>query len=305
MMTPFYWIDGFHDYDRALFKGWFDKFNAHVAPIAHEYGLNMTYLNIVDLFFGYTDQPHVYFEGEDLLEHKAYAYIPYTNPHPQTEQILHSLARIVTCAQNWKLINQPLHLDRNKEHAYHLASLVGAKTIPSWLVPEKTMGRAHLAFMEKQIGPYPYILKPTSMLAGLGVMKVESREMLCSLLDHCAQSARTYLIQPFLKGAADCRVYLENHEVIACQKRIPPEGGYLANISQSGRGEAVQVNAKMEAFSVQLAKQLTPGYLCIDWLVTDEEIYFSEIDFAGLFLGLPEPERSHVIHAFFRSVLKK
>ncbi len=303
-MTPFYWIEGFHDYDRALFKGGLDKFKDIVEPIAEEHGLKITYLNVADLFFGYTAQPHVYFQGEDLLLHKACAYIPYTNPHPQTEQILHSLARIVTSAKNWKLINQPLHLDRNKENAYHLASLIGAKTIPSWLVPERTMGRSHLTVMEAQIGPYPYILKPTSMLAGMGIMKIESREMLCSLLDHCAQSSRTYIIQPFLKGAADYRVYLENHEVIACQKRVPPKGGYLANISQSGSSTAVRVDSKMENLSIQLAKQLTQGYICIDWLVTDEEIFLSEIDFAGLFLGLPEPERTRVIHAFFRSALK-
>jgi len=304
-MTPLYWIEGFHEYDREMFKSGLGRFAEIVEPIAKQHGLKIIYVNCADIFLGFSEKPHVYYQGEDILQNKGYAYIPYANPHPQTERLLHSLARIINMSPNWTQINAPLHLDRDKEQAFQLASLVGAQTIPSWLVPDRTTSRMQVSLIEKQLGPYPYIIKPTSMLAGIAIMKVDNRDALCSLLDYCAQSTRTYMIQPFLKDAIDCRVYLDEHEIIACQKRTPPKEGYLANISQRGSGEATQVDTQIEAYSKKLAKHLTNGYLCIDWLITKHGTYLSEIDFCGMFFGLPEPERTQVIHAFFRSAVTR
>ncbi len=304
-MTPLYWIEGSHEYDREMFKGGLGKFTEIVEPIGKEYGLQFTPINIADLFFGYSKTPQVFHKGEEILQNEAFVHIPYTNPHPQTERLLHSLSRIINTSKTWTEIAPPYQLDCDKERAFQLASHIGAQTIPSWLIPHRTTSRMQIGLIEKQLGPYPYIIKPTSMLAGMGTMKVDNRDTLCSMLDYCAQSPRAYLIQPFIKEAIDCRVYLENHEVIACQKRTPPADGYLANVSQRGKGEAGKLDPSLEAHSVNLSKYLTDGYLCIDWLITDEGAFLSEIDFCGMFFGLPEPERTQVIHAFFRSAIRK
>ena len=303
-MTPLYWIEGFQEYDQEMFKSGLIKFAELVEPIAEKHGLKIKYISISELFFGYSEKPCIYYRGEDLLQTEAYVYIPYTNPHPQTERLLHSLSRIAAASPKWTQINDPAYLDRDKEQAFQLASLIGAKTIPSWLIPHRTTSRTQINLIEKMVGSYPYIVKPTSMLAGIGIVKVDNRDSLCSILDFCAQSPRTYLIQPFIKDASDCRIYLENHRVIACQMRSPPPEGFLSNISQRGTGLAVKIAPEIEAFSIALAKRLTDGYLCIDWLITKKGAYLSEIDFSGMFFGLPEPERTDVIHAFFRSMVK-
>lgn len=304
-MIPFYWMEGLQEYDREMFKNGLLKHLNRFSQIGNEYGFQIEPINIAHLFFGYHHRPQVLYKGEDILSKEACAYIPYTNPHAQTERLFHSLSRIVGMSKTWTQINAPFQLDRDKEYIYHLASLIGVSTIPSWIVPERTTSRMQVDLIEKQVGPYPYLIKPTSMLAGMGIIKIDTRDALCSLLDYCAQSPQIYMIQPFMKDVADYRVYLENHEVIACQKRTPPKEGYLSNISQRGSGQSTSIDPRIEKPSIQLARHLTKSYLCIDWLVSEEKAYLSEIDFCGMFFGLSESDRTNVMHAFFRSAQNK
>lgn len=308
MKIPLYWIDCFKEFDKNMFqKGQNFLKNASTSLIA-QYGFDLKFLSLEEIVFGYDDSPWLIYKGENLMGHKACVYIPYSNPHPQSEQLLLALARLVIVSKTWILLNgdqKTLHLDKEKELALALVQKIGANTIPSLFIPERTISRSQIDAIEKRLGPYPYMLKPSSMLAGLGIIKAETREILCSLLDYVAQSPRAYLLQPFLTQASDYRVYLENYEIIACQKRTPLPGNFLANVSQSGKGEAVNPSDKMAEMSIKLAKEISSSYLCIDWLVAKEGLFFSELDFSGMFFGLPEPEQSRVANAFFRSACRK
>lgn len=304
----FYWFDSLNEFDKSITDGVHRLLETVYAPLANKMGLDFKFIETSELLVCSGEEDKVIHHGLNLLENQAGVYISYTNPSTQIEKMHESLALIADRNTNWKIANKVpkgLFLDKDKLVGIEFARKVGAPVIPTILIPGKSSYRTLLPVIEEQLGEFPYLIKPKDMLAGLGIVKVESREKLKSTLDIIVQSNKDYLIQPFLEEASDYRVYTNNGAVISCLKRMPSKGDYLASISQSGLGTNTTTPEEIKKHSEDIAKILGGGYICIDWLATsnDSKFYFSEFESGGGFTGLKEPDRSKVATAFFESVL--
>lgn len=136
----------------------------------------------------------------------------------------------------------------------------------------------------------------------MGIMKIESREMLISALDviHC--STLDYIAQPLIQNAIDYRIYMNGSEIIACLRREPQKGNFLASISQSGKGKTTSLPEPIRSLSIKITEILdSKHYLCIDWITSGDDVFFlSEIEPGGGFSALDESEKLEAAKAFFR-----
>ena len=304
----FYWLDALSEYENTITSGVMRVFDAIYKPYAKENGFEFEYIDAAGIIPVSSDKNMILYEGKDILQNRAAVFISYANAQPQLEKILESVTRIAYQSDTWTIVNctgKGIFLDKDKFAGISMARELGAPVLPTIVIPSNKKSRALIKDIEAVLGNYPYIVKPKEMLAGIGIIKIDSAESLKSIFDIIGQSARDYIAQPFIGGARDYRVYTDGGKIIACLQRQPADGEYLASISRSGKGSGVTAPENIAALTEKIAEVFGGDYLCVDWLAAGNKFWFSEIESGGGFSALPEPERGRVAKAFFNSNRKR
>ncbi|MEK7721056.1 MAG: hypothetical protein AAB359_01555 [Elusimicrobiota bacterium] len=300
----FYWIDALNEYEYSVTEGVIKVFEAVYEPYAKKNGFEFEYLDAAKILPVSSSSDMLLYDGRDVLKNKASVFISYTNASSQVEKILESITRMANESKTWVIANRTgkgIFLDKDKLAGISMARRLGVPVLPTVLIPSNKRSRMLVGDIESVLGPYPYILKPKEMLAGIGILKIDSAESFRSALDIVGQSSRDYIAQAFLKDAEDYRVYTEKGKIIACLRRQPVQGSYIASISRTGKGTSITPPDAIVRLTEKIASKLLSDYLCVDWLVSGDEFRFSEIESGGGFSALPEPEKSRVARAFFMS----
>jgi len=300
----FYWIDALDEYEIKISEGVKKAFKNIYIPLAREYGFEFEYVDASKICVISSDRDYLLYNGSNILQTDAYAYISYTNANSQMDKTLESIARIAMLNKKWRIVNSTnkgVFFDKDKFYCMSIARDIGVPTLPTAIITPGKAGKTLIPELEKTLGSYPYIIKPKEFLAGIGIFKVENRESLSAAMDIISGSNRDYIAQSFVADASDYRVYTENGRIIACLKRTPARGNYLASISQTGTGQQTEIPDGIREFSVKISEELADGYLCIDWLSNHRQFWFSEIESGGGFTVLPDDIRAKVARSFFCS----
>ena len=300
----FYWIDALDEYENTITNGVLKAFDTIYKPYAKKNGFEFEYIDASNIFLASSNKDMILYKGADILQNPASVYISYTNAQSQMEKILESVIRIVDRSDTWTITNRTgkgILIDKDKFAGISMARDLGAPVIPTVIIPSNKRSRTLVNDIEMILGAYPYILKPKEMLAGIGIIKIDSTESFKSILDIIGQSPRDYIAQSFIQKAKDYRVYTENGKVIACLERQASQGDYIASISRAGKGVSVKPPQNIASLTETIANALESDYLCVDWLTSGDEFWFSEMESGGGFSALPEHERSIVARAFFNS----
>ena len=304
----FYWIDALSEYEQTITAGVLKVFDTVYRPYAAKNGFEFEYLDAAKIIPVSAGRDMLLYEGRNVLDDEASVFISYANANPQMEKILESITRMAYASKTWTIANRAgkgIFIDKDKLTGISIARQCGVPTIPTVLIPSGKSSRALAGDIESVLGHYPYIVKPKEMLAGIGIVKVESTESFKSLLDIIGQSSKDYIAQVFIKDICDYRVYTDRGRVIACLQRQPMPGNYLASISRTGKGSSVAAPDPIARLSEKIARELDCDYLCVDWLSSGDKFWFSEIESGGGFSALPPEEKSKVARAFFFSNSKK
>ena len=187
----FYWFDSLKEYDKSIESSVYKLLESVYLPFAKKFGFEFTYIDTSEIIIMSSNEDKIIYRGHNLLEEKASVYISYTNPNSQIEKIHESLAIISDRSINWKIVNKVpkgLFLDKDKIVGIEFARKSKSPVIPTILIPSKSYYRSLIPIIETQLGGYPFLIKPKEMLAGLGIIKVETQEKLRSLLDIITQS---------------------------------------------------------------------------------------------------------------------
>ncbi len=300
----FYWIDALNEYENTITNGVLRVFETIYKPYARENGFEFEYIDAAGIVPASSGKNMILYEGKDILQNQASVFISYANAQPQLEKILESVTRIAYQSNTWTIANRTgkgIFLDKDKFAGISMARELGVPVLPTVIIPSNKKSRTLIKDIEAVLGAYPYIVKPKEMLAGIGIIKIDSAESFKSILDIVGQSAKDYIAQPFIGDARDYRVYTDCGKVIACLQRQPADGEYLASISRSGKGAGVTAPENIAALTETIAGAFGGDYLCVDWLAAGDKFWFSEIESGGGFSALPEPERGRVAKAFFNS----
>ena len=126
-------------------------------------------------------------------------------------------------------------------------------------------------------GSFPVIAKTITGAEGIGVMKLETRESLNSVLQGLWKHDAEIILQEFLDSDYDVRTHVLNGKILASVKRISSKGSdFRTNVSLGNDTETYTLNDE-EKKLVLRAAEASGCYWCgVDHMVVDGKIHVLE-----------------------------
>ncbi|MFB7271976.1 RimK family alpha-L-glutamate ligase [Streptomyces sp. NPDC056244] len=267
------------------------------------HGFRFRFVMANELVPASTDRPRLWHDGVDLLETRQAYIVDDVSGDPQATHFLRGIYRTIEASDS-VLLNRslvgPECLERDKLAILAHATTLGIRTPRTVALPFGRYARKGLDVVRKEIGEGPYILKAREMGVGFGVLKLDGYEQLRAAVDIVSQTGQSYIVQEYLPNTGDLRVAMVEGKFAASMLRRPAEGAYLANITQGGSASANPDVAAVLGDVERIVADLRAGYLCVDWLLTEDGPVLGEWGTAmAEFSSMPEPARSQLADAFF------
>lgn len=295
-----YWIDSYREYDSKLVESVFKLFENYYKPLLKSIDLNFIVIDISSLDFS---KSQIIYNGQNILNENAIAYINCINPSLQTEKIQIELYNIAIKSKKLSVLNYIPHfplIDKNKNEIFKIANLLGINTTPSFVIEDLREISKNVEIITKKFD-FPLILKPIDMFGGIAVNQINNQQQLTSLLETILLTQRTFIIQKKLEIVSDCRIYIADDKFIACLRRTPINFESLGNIAKGATSSSFIPPDKIINQSIEISKKINASFLCVDWFETSSNYYyFNEIETAGGFVQLPEAERLETAKKLFR-----
>ena len=212
-----------------------------------------------------TDRSKVFYQGEELPKAKMALFRSAGGDGfyiPQRDYLLEKLGKEGTYILNEKTYRRWSRLDKITQHfEFQLGNLPFVESL-NFCSSEELLN-THPDF--------PFILKHNLSSQGRDVHKITSDEQLKELIPS-RYSARTTLVQPFLKAGEDLRVIVLGGKAIGAMRRRAQEGHYLTNFSVGGIVEAYDLTKDMKRareIAEETANYFDTEYVGVD-LMSDE-----------------------------------
>jgi ribosomal protein S6--L-glutamate ligase len=144
---------------------------------------------------------------------------------------------------------------------------------------------AHFAIMETG---YPFVMKLISGFAGRGVVLINNKEQMESILDAIHLFEEFICTQRFIKGKNyDVRCYVIGDYVIAV-KRTSRKGEWRANVSKGGSAQLINPTPEMLEIAKKSAKILGMDICAVDLMDYKKKWIVIEVNF------MPGPFRKYL-----------
>jgi hypothetical protein len=138
---------------------------------------------------------------------------------------------------------------------------------------------------------YPVLVKPSYWAMGIGVCIAHNPEELHGLMGLARGADTALVVQPYLSGAADYRVYVVNGEPVLIMKRSPRKEALTANLATGGTAEYTKsLPSELRGAIEYIASRLPMPYMAMDFLHDGERFWFSEIEPDGALVFDKEDE---------------
>lgn len=140
------------------------------------------------------------------------------------------------------------------------------------------------------VGGTPCVLKLLQGTQGVGVMLVESKEAIESVLQAFWSLGHTVLLQEFIKESKgkDVRAFVVGDRVVAAMRREAKLGEFRSNIHRGGLGRKLNLDAATEKVVVQAAKAMGLHVAGVDYLESHEGPKIIEVNVSPGFQGLEQ-----------------
>lgn len=186
-------------------------------------------------------------------------------------------------------------------HKYFTSQVLSSNKIPgivsTLFISSK---RADLAVSETG---YPFVMKLISGFGGKGVVLVNEREQMESILDAVTLFEEFICTQKFVKGKKfDVRCYVIGDLVLAV-KRTSKKGDFRANISRGGAAQLINATPEMITIAQNSSKLLGMDICAVDLMLNKNKWVVIEVNFMPgpfmKFLG------KTIIHEWVRFLYEK
>jgi len=131
-------------------------------------------------------------------------------------------------------------------------------------------------------GKFPVILKFTEGHGGTGVMKLESRDSLVSVIQALRsddlETKKELILQEYKKIEDDRRILVLNGKVIAAARRIKMKNDFRTNVSLGAEVEPYKPTEEEIELAVKTAKSVDCYYCGVDVIVYKDEYYVLEVN---------------------------
>lgn len=129
---------------------------------------------------------------------------------------------------------------------------------------------------------YPLIVKPAHWGAGYGVFVARSEAELDTVLATARAAEFTMVVQPWLgRDVVDHRVFCVDGEPCSTLGRRPVGDAVAGNLGQGGAMALGTVPDVLRGPAREVAKAVGMPYVCVDFLMTGDDWWLSEIEIDG------------------------
>jgi hypothetical protein len=126
---------------------------------------------------------------------------------------------------------------------------------------------------------YPVLVKPAYWSMGIGVCVASDDEQLHGLVGLARGAETSLLVQKYIKGAVDNRVYVVDGEPRLLLKRFPAEDAVTANLASGGKAEwTTSLPEELLEPVSYIYQRLPMPFIAMDFLFDGENYFLSEIE---------------------------
>ncbi|MFA6268647.1 MAG: RimK family alpha-L-glutamate ligase [archaeon] len=197
----------------------------------------------------------------------------------------------------------PLTLDSYQvtNHKFFTSQKLSNKGIPG-ILSTLSISPKYADYAVNETG-YPFVMKLISGFAGKGVVLVNSKEQMESILDTVHLFEEFICTQKFIKGKdSDVRCYVFGDYVIAVKRKCK-KGDWRANISRGGSAMPINPTPEMLDIARNSAKTLGMDICAVDLMEYKNKWVVIEVNF------MPGPFKKYlgsmVIHEWIRVIADK
>lgn len=128
---------------------------------------------------------------------------------------------------------------------------------------------------------YPVAVKPANWGSGFGILRATDRATLDAALQLAGAAELSMVVQPWIEGLSDYRIYCFNGRPEAAMVRTGQPGALVANISHGAATARTAVPPWAVEPARLIAEAVESPYLCVDFVATEAEFWLSEIEVDG------------------------
>jgi len=129
----------------------------------------------------------------------------------------------------------------------------------------------------KKIGnKFPIIVKTIFGAEGIGVIKVESRETLTSILQALWEQEVELILQEYIAMDFDIRTLVLNDSILGSTKRSKVEQDFRTNLSLGAETSPYKLSTKEKEIVLKVAKSLNGYFLGIDHILDGDNVFILE-----------------------------
>jgi len=144
---------------------------------------------------------------------------------------------------------------------------------------------------------YPLILKTLRGSKGIGVIFIESRRQLSSLIQLLWKQDKTteILLQSYIKSDFDVRVIVLNGEVQAAMRRDVLEGDFRSNYSRGAKIKKYKLDDKEIAICLKADKAVNGVWTAVDFIKDGKDTFVLEVNSSPGTEGIEEATSKNII----------
>ena len=144
---------------------------------------------------------------------------------------------------------------------------------------------------------YPMILKTLRGSKGVGVIFIESRRQLTSLIQLLwKQDEKTeILLQSYIKSDFDVRVIILNNQILASMRRDVLKGDFRSNYSQGAKVKEHPLTSEEKRICMDASKAVDGIYTAVDFIKNGKDTFVLEVNSSPGTAGIEEATDRNLI----------
>jgi ribosomal protein S6--L-glutamate ligase len=237
-------------------------------------------------------------EGKASLFYKGKNLLSFNAIYPRISSRDFLLGEAVMKAIEKSNAYCPVTLDSYQvsNHKFYTSQKLSGQGVPG-VLSTLSISPKYADYAVNETG-YPFVMKLISGFAGKGVVLINSKEQMESILDAIHLFEEFICTQKFIKGKdSDVRCYVVGDYVIAI-KRKSKKGDWRANVSRGGSAMPINPTPEMLEIAKNSAKILGMDICAVDLMEQKNKWVVIEVNF------MPGPFRKYlgtmVVHEWIR-----
>lgn len=239
---------------------------------AEEKGYDVELINPDECYISISSEPYISYNGTKFMG--ADVCIPRMSEENSEYKVAimdHLVNMGVKCINS----GDGMQLASNKLECQIVMNKNGIKTPNSTMLTDASQLDYAVKSLDEK---FPIIVKTIYGTHGIGVMRIDSKESLRSVVQHLLKTGDQFILQEFIPHNESYRILMLNDEVIAGVSRSVPEGDFRTNAHQGSELKAYSPTDQEIELAKKCAKLIDLNFMAIDYVKNGEEIIILEIN---------------------------